>query len=92
MAKKKPKVIPFIKGIHPQGERKIIALHFHPDQIKKSLKEIIEVADEQQLKDLFTDVAVLVSWALDRLPLIPPPDKKPASQAETNDADTKGEQ
>lgn len=85
--KEKPQVIPIIKGIKPaNGEKRIIALHNHPEQIKFALKTLKEEAkDEQQVLDLFTDIEVLVHWALARLPLVPPPTEKPASGGEPAD-------
>lgn len=84
---KKPKktVTPVITGIRPQGERKIIALHYHPEQIKASLHDLKEeTKGEKQINDLFTDIEVLVHWALARLPLVPPPTKK--AEGETKSA------
>lgn len=88
MAKKKekPQVIPIINGIKPaNGEKRIIALHNHPEMIKVALKTLKEEAKgEQQVLDLFTDIEVLVHWALARLPLVPPPDAKSAPEAENS--------
>lgn len=100
MAKKKKeemKVIPIIRGINQnKGERRVIALHYHPDQIRQSLKEMHDMAEEQEVKNLLVDVAVLVGWALDRLPLVAPPEaeapaseEKPASEAEASDTGEK---
>jgi len=84
MAKKtkKPQVIPVILGAHKNGEQKpnIIALHFHPEAIKALVHELKEgMKDDVASYNLLTDVEVLVHWALKRLPLVPPPEKKPAS-------------
>lgn len=75
--KEKPQVIPIIRGIKPaNGEKRIIALHNHPEMIKMALQQLKEEAkDEQQVLNLFTDIEVLVHWALARLPLVPPPTK-----------------
>lgn len=79
MAKKK--VIPIITGINGKPvERKLIKLHYHPDMIKGLLHGLVEGTKEDIASyNLLIDVEVLVHWALDRLPIVPPPDKKPAS-------------
>lgn len=93
MAKKakKPTITPVILGVHPNGEQKrnIIALHYHPEAIKGlvgAMKE--QVKDDGASYNLMTDVEVLVHWALKRLPLVPPPDKKEPASAEA-DTDSK---
>lgn len=84
--KNQPTVTPIITGIHPpKGEKRIIALHNHPEMIKLALQQLKEqVKDEQRVLDLFTDIEVLVHWALARLPLVPPPDAKSAPEAENS--------
>lgn len=79
----KKKVTPIITGIRPQGKKKLIALHYHPDAIKKSIKELGEIAEEDKIKMLFEDISVLVNWALDRLPLAEPPKEKVQHQDDT---------
>lgn len=72
--KAKPTVTPIITGVHaPKREKRLLALHYHPDAIKANIKELKEMADEQPIKDLFEDIGVLVEWALQRLPLAAPP-------------------
>lgn len=94
MAKKakKPQVIPVILGAHPTGEQKknIIALHYHPEAIKALVHELKEgMKEDVPSYNLLTDVEVLVHWALKRLPLVPPPDKKePASDKSDTDSKT----
>lgn len=61
-------------------ERKIIPLHNHPKQILASLEDLISMAEEEQVKNLFVDIKVLTSWALDRLPLVPPEKKSPETE------------
>lgn len=74
MAKKKKTVTPVIMGIRPQGKKKLLALHFHPDAIRENVKGLVEMSAEQkELQPLFEDIEVLVNWALDRLPLAAPP-------------------
>lgn len=65
-----------------KGEKKLLALHYHPDAIKANIKELKEMADEQPIKDLFEDIGVLVEWALQRLPLVAPPKEKEAEVSE----------
>ena len=57
------------------SRKKILKLHLHPEQIKQSIRDLAEWADEEYLKSLFEDIGVLVEWALARLPLIPPQKK-----------------
>lgn len=81
--KAKPSVTPIITGIHaPQREKKLLALHYHPEAIKSNIKELKEMAEEQPIKDLFEDIGVLVEWALQRLPLVAPPKEKEADAPE----------
>lgn len=77
MKKGKPTITPIITGIHPpmQKEKKILRLHKHPDQIKASIKDLIEMSEEEDIKHLFEDISTLVGWALERLPLAPPKKK-----------------
>ncbi len=90
---KKPTVTPIITGIRTaNGEKRIIALHNHPEQIKQALVTLKdEVKEEQFLVNLFTDIEVLVHWALARLPLVPPPDKKSAPEGENPAPSADGE-
>ena len=84
--KEKPQVIPIIRGIKPaNGEKRIIALHNHPEMIKIALQQLKhEAKDEPKVLNLFTDIEVLVHWALARLPLVPPPNTKSAPEAENS--------
>lgn len=84
MAKKTIK--PVITGIHPVGgKKKYLALHYHPDAIREHIKNLaIMSKDEPSLQMLFEDVAVLVSWALDRLPLAAPPKEEGMQQEATS--------
>lgn len=89
MTKKAPRkqVIPIITGVNGKPvkrERKILALHYHPKGIIQALTDLKDSAEEQSIKDLFTDVLVLTSWALDRLPLVPPPTKEGESPKESS--------
>lgn len=59
-----------------KGEKKIIRLHHLPDAIKQSIKDLQEMSEEEDMKNLFEDIGILVDWALKRLPLIPPPTEK----------------
>lgn len=80
MAKKSPKptITPII--LPKKGKPNIIALHYHPEAIKGLVHELKESMKEDVASyNLLTDVEVLVHWALKRLPLVPPPTKKPAS-------------
>ena len=81
----KPTVTPIITGIHPpKGEKRIIQLHNHPEQIKYAISELKKEAEsEPVVLNLFTDIEVLVHWALARLPLVPPPDAKSAPEGES---------
>ena len=77
MARKKKTVTPVIMGIHPQGKKKLLALHFHPDAIRENVKGLVEMSAEQkELQPLFEDISTLVNWALDRLPMAAPPQEK----------------
>ena len=83
MARKKKTVTPVIMGIHPQGKKKLLALHFHPDAIRENIKDMVEMSAEQpELRPLFEDIQVLVNWALDRLPLATPPKEKEVQSSE----------
>lgn len=53
-------------------KRKIIRLHYLPNAIKQSIKELKDASEQGELKNLFEDIEVLVAWALDRLPLVAP--------------------
>lgn len=75
MAKKsrKPTFKPIITGIHaPKREKKLLALHYHPDAIRGNVKDLKEMSEDPAIKNLFQDIEVLVNWALDRLPLAKP--------------------
>ena len=66
--KKKKTVTPVIMGVHPQGEKKCLALHFHPDAIRENVKELVEMSAEQkELQPLFEDIQTLVDFALSKL-------------------------
>ncbi len=54
------------------SRKKILKLHLHPEQIKRSISELAGMAEDETLRFLFEDIGVLVGWALERLPLIPP--------------------
>ena len=87
--KKKKTVTPVIMGIHPQGKKKLLALHFHPDAIRENVKDMVEMsAEHPELRPLFEDIEVLVNWALDRLPLVAPPKEK-GTQPESETASQK---
>ena len=92
MSKKEKNVIPIIKGIKPIGEKRIIALHNHPEQIKFAISELKkEAKDEPIVLNLFTDIEVLVHWALARLPLVPPPNRESAPEGEKPVSDAESE-
>ena len=81
--KKKKTVTPMIMGIRPQGKKKLLALHFHPDAIRENVKGLVEMSAEQkELQPLFEDIHVLVNWALDRLPLATPPKENEVQSSE----------
>ena len=83
--KKKKTVTPVIMGIHPQGEKKkkLLPLHFHPDAIRKDIKDMVEMSAEHPgLHPLFEDIEVIVNWALDRLTLVAPPKEKEVQSSE----------
>lgn len=60
--------------------RKVIRLHKMPEQIKQSIKDLREMAEEKDLQDLFEDIDVLVNWALARLPMLTPEEMKEEGQ------------
>lgn len=61
-----------------EKKQRIIALHYHPQAIKALLHELKEGSkDNEPSYNLLTDVEELVLWALQKLPLVPPPDKEP---------------
>lgn len=64
-----------------KGEKKIIRLHHLPDAIKQSIRDLREMSEDENLKNLFEDIGVLVDWALARLPLVPPPTEKESEPA-----------
>ena len=33
-------------GIRPQGKKKLLALHFHPDAIRENVKGLVEMSAE----------------------------------------------
>lgn len=77
MKKQKPHIKPVILGMHPNnGEKRILKLHNHPTTILNALKDLMEMAEQQELKDVFEDAIVLTQWALKKLPLVPPPTEK----------------
>lgn len=57
-------------------EKKIIRLHYLPDAIKQSIKDLIEFSEDEGTRFLFEDISILVEWALNRLPILPPPSEK----------------
>ena len=59
-----------------KGEKKIIRLHHLPDAIKQSIKDLQEMSEEEDMKNLFEDIGVLVDGALKRLPIVPPQKEK----------------
>lgn len=61
---------------YKKREKKVIALHCHPDSIKQSIKDLKEWAETDDIKNLFEDLDILVNWALNRLPIVPPPEKE----------------
>lgn len=64
------------------GEKKIIRLHHLPNAIKQSIKDLQEMSEDEDMKNIFEDIEVLCTWALQRLPLVAPPKKEdqPESQ------------
>lgn len=73
----------FQKLIHG-AKKKILRLHLHPEQIKKSIKDLIEFSEDDFSKFLFEDIDLLVNWALGKLPLVPPEEKGEAPEADTS--------
>lgn len=61
-------------------QKKIIKLHCHPDAIRESIKDLRDMSEDKGMKDLFEDIGVLVDWALNRLPIVPPPTEKNESE------------
>lgn len=59
-----------------KGEKKIIRLHHLPNAIKQSIKDLQEMSEDEDMKNLFEDIGVLVDWALKRLPIVPPKEKE----------------
>ena len=72
-----------LKQMKGERKKKLLALHFHPDAIRENIKGMVEMSAEQpELRPLFEDIQVLVSWALDRLPLATPPKEKEVQSSE----------
>lgn len=59
-----------------KGEKKIIRLHHLPNAIKQSIKDLQEMSEDDDMKNLFEDIGILVEWALKRLPIVPPKEKE----------------
>jgi uncharacterized protein YydD (DUF2326 family) len=59
-----------------KGEKKIIRLHHSPNAIKQSIKDLQEMSEDEDMKNLFEDIGILVEWALKRLPIVPPKEKE----------------
>lgn len=75
MSKINEKEIKKILEQRAKAPKKIIKLHYLPNAIKESIKDMIEMTtgeENKQLKFLMEDIAVLVDWALARLPIVPP--------------------
>ena len=80
MKKAKNKVVPIIKK--KEENRKILMLHNHPKTIVAAIQDLKEMAEDNKVKNIFEDIEVLCTWALQRLPLVAPPKKEdqPESQ------------
>ena len=59
-----------------KGEKKIIRLHHLPNAIRQSIMDLREMSEDEDMKNLFEDIGVLVDWALKRLPIVPPKEKE----------------
>lgn len=59
-----------------KGEKKIIRLHHLPNAIRQSIMDLRDMSEDEDMKNLFEDIGVLVDWALKRLPIVPPPTEK----------------
>ena len=85
MKKAKNKVVPIIMGMtreKKEENRKILMLHNHPKTIVAAIQDLKEMAEDNKVKNIFEDIEVLCTWALQRLPLVVPPKKEdqPESQ------------
>lgn len=70
--------------------KRIIRLHYLPNAIKQSIKDLKETSEQGELKNLFEDIEVLVTWALDRLPLVVPKEgAKNSTPSKHNDTKVK---
>ncbi len=59
-----------------KGEKKIIRLHHLPNAIRQSIMDLREMSEDEDMKNLFEDIGILVDWALKRLPIVPPKEKE----------------
>ena len=50
--KKKKTVTPVIMGIRPQGTKKLLALHFHPDAIRENVKGLVKCPQNKRNSNL----------------------------------------
>lgn len=84
-----PKFLQELLQNQAKEKKNIIRLHYHPEQIKQSLKDMREFAEEEEMKNLFEDLDILTNWALARLPLVKPEDLE--TSEETKEDNDKGE-
>lgn len=59
-----------------KGEKKIIRLHHLPNAIRQSIMDLRDMSEDEDMKNLFEDIGILVDWALKRLPIVPPKEKE----------------
>jgi len=59
-----------------KGEKKIIRLHHLPNAIRQSIMDLRDMSEDEDMKNLFEDIGILVEWALKRLPIVPPKEKE----------------
>lgn len=79
MAKKKKMVILGARdanGNKITPKKRMMPLHMHPDSIKQSIDELIEMSEEEGVRFLFEDIKTLVLFALEKVKMVTPPKKE----------------
>lgn len=89
MKKAKTKAVPIIMGMtreKKEGNRKILMLHNHPESVIAAIKDLKSMAEDNVVKNIFEDIEVLCTWALQRLPLVAPPKKEDQPESQPSSA------